>query len=160
MRIEIKHETTYRYREPVIGGVQYLRLTPSPSAAQTVLHWRVRAPGRLTPWRDEQGNLCHSVTMLGSKDTIAVVAEGEVETRDTGGIIPFEKSDGGLLPEGAYLRLSPRTALDRGLIEFAEAQRAAVRRPGARAWSGKGPWSAAVWPASSMPRFAMAGSIT
>ena len=124
MRIAIHHETTYRYDRPVIGGIQYLRLTPLASPAQDVLAWKIRAPGRLTAWTDEYGNLCHSVTMLGLQEAITVVAEGQVETQETHGILPQDEV--GSLPVSAYLRQTPLTALDAPLEDFAESHREAL----------------------------------
>lgn len=124
MHIAIRHETTYRYAEPVVAGVQYLRLTPRNTASQQVLRWAVKAPGRVVPWRDEHGNSCHSVTLVGVREAIAVVAEGELETRSTDGVLPYEEE--GDLPRGAYLRQTPFSAPDPALTAFAEGHRQAL----------------------------------
>ena len=88
MRIHIRHRTVYRYAEPVVHGVQYLRLTPRSSTAQSVDHWHVDAPGRVTPWTDHFGNLCHTLAVDRVADAISVVVSGAVETFDTHGVMP------------------------------------------------------------------------
>ncbi len=124
MHIAIRHETTYRYAQVVTAGVQYLRLTPQNTASQQVLRWAVRGPGQPVPWRDEHGNSCHSVTLAGVRQAITVIAEGELETRSTDGVLPMD--EGRDLPTGAYLRQTPPTAPSAEMIAFAEGHRRAI----------------------------------
>ena len=125
MLIRVRHETHYRYGAPVKFSVQYLRLTPESGPGQNVLAWKISAPGRLAAWRDHHGNLCHSVTLADEHEEIEVVASGEAETRDTGGILPCRPGE---LPTGAYLRQTPYTKPDQAVVGMAEARRAAMVR--------------------------------
>ena len=41
MRIQISHETVYRYETPAAGVIQTLRLTPRNHDGQYVVDWRI-----------------------------------------------------------------------------------------------------------------------
>lgn len=125
MRIRIRHETRYTYDAPLAGLVQYLRMTPRDSARQTVRRWSLTAPGNLTAWRDHHDNRCHTL-VLGRAEAhqlITVVAEGEVETVDTAGVVPTHFS---ALPHSVYLRETAFTRPDPAIRDFAEPMRALV----------------------------------
>src|SRR6266567_69753 len=76
MRIRISHLTTYRYHTPATSVIQMLRLTPRNHDGQYVARWRidVSADCRLDQHEDAFGKL-------------KVLVEGEVETRDTEGVV-------------------------------------------------------------------------
>ena len=46
MKIDIVHETVYRYTVPASYSLQVMRLWPRADAGQHVLHWSLEAPGR------------------------------------------------------------------------------------------------------------------
>jgi len=116
MRLEIQHETVYRYEHPLRFSAQYLRLTPYSNVAQHVLNWDIRAQGQITPWRDAYGNHCHTLVCEEPLTEVRVVAGGLVETSDTAGVLPYV----GGLPIGAFLRSTPLTAADAAIRDLAE----------------------------------------
>lgn len=89
MRVSIRHTTSYRYDAPGLHSVQRLRLTPSDNAAQKVLSWTIETDGigGAADYVDGFGNRTHLITHDGPYSELAVTAEGEVETTDTGGVL-------------------------------------------------------------------------
>ena len=81
--------TTYRYDTPAGGVIQMLRLTPRNHDGQYVVRWRidVSADCRLDEHEDAFGNITHAFTADGPFAELNVQVEGEVETRDTDGIV-------------------------------------------------------------------------
>ena len=109
MRIDIRHETTYAYTEPVRSAIQLLRLTPRSTEAQFVRRWRVTvdADARLDRGEDAFGNITHLAFVDGPLERLRIMVEGEIETSDTGGFVR-----GGIerLPESLFLRETSMTA--------------------------------------------------
>jgi len=110
MRLNIIHETHYRFEEPANHSIQYLRLTPRQDACQRVLEWNVSATGgdrtgSLVYWVDGFGNGVHVASLTGPHDDLRVVVEGRVETYDTIGVLPFR--DG--VPPLVFMRDTPFT---------------------------------------------------
>ncbi len=120
MRLRIKSATEYAYQQAPRRSTQYLRVTPRTSTGQTVEDWRVSAPGRLAPWTDVFGNLCHSLTLEEPAETLRISVDGVVETNDTAGVAPHLE---GTLPVAQYLRPTAYTKVDPAIREFAEAWR-------------------------------------
>ena len=116
MRLSIVHATAYDYDAAVAFGIQYLRLTPYANASQRVIRWSVDAPGGLTRWIDAFGNQCDTLILDQPGERIEIVAGGEVETTDTGGVLPDEQ---GTVPVETYLRATPLTAPDEAIADFA-----------------------------------------
>src|SRR5205807_8178601 len=89
MRIRVSHLTTYRYDTPATSVIQTLRLTPRNHDGQYVTRWRIDVSTDcwLHQHEDAFGNITHAFTADGPFQELAVTAEGEVETRDTEGII-------------------------------------------------------------------------
>jgi transglutaminase-like putative cysteine protease len=110
MRISISHISEYSYDGPPAPTVQALRLTPTPVSSQTVLSWKIEAPGYDTAcsYADGFGNRVDVVAASGDLSVVRVVAEGEIETTDTGGVVGWT---GEAVSPGAFLRVSPVTAL-------------------------------------------------
>jgi transglutaminase-like putative cysteine protease len=118
MRLAIDHHTHYRFTEPQARLVQKLRLTPSDTIDQTVLSWRidVDCDVRLRNTTDGFGN---KVTMLyaeGPLEEISITVAGQVLTTESNGVVrgSFEP-----LPEGVFLRETPRTVASDALGAFA-----------------------------------------
>ncbi len=126
MRIAISHVSEYSYDGPPAPTVQALRLTPMPVNGQTVLSWKIEAPGHATAcsYTDGFGNRVDLVSAPGELSVVRVVAEGEVETSDTGGVVGWT---GEAVAPGAFLRVSPVTALSPAIGEMAASVRAADR---------------------------------
>lgn len=100
MRLRIHHETQYEYSAPLRYSLQSLRLTPQPSAHQTVLHWAVDVPGTLYAERDGYGNAAHTWSHAKRLWRGAIRAGGVVETHCS----PWLVDEPGLPPPWVYLR--------------------------------------------------------
>ncbi|HEY7242700.1 MAG TPA: transglutaminase family protein [Xanthobacteraceae bacterium] len=122
MRLSIAHCTRYRYRRPATGAIQILRLTPRNHDGQYIAHWRIDVSRDcwLHQHEDAFGNITHVFTADGPIQELAVTAQGEVETRDTEGIIR-----GGVerFPPSLYLRQTALTSVDEAIANFTAACR-------------------------------------
>lgn len=108
MRLAVRHSTIYSYDELNSFMVQRLRLTPSNNPAQTVLSWKISAEGfeHAADYVDGFGNRTHLITNCKPHDSFTITAEGEVETRDSGGVVGFlEEAANPLL----FMRATPLT---------------------------------------------------
>lgn len=125
MLIRVSHLTTYRYASPAMSVIQMLRLTPPNHDGQYVCHWRidVSADCRLDQHEDAFGNITHSFTAEGPFEQLKVLAEGEVETRDTQGIV---RGTAERFPPSLFLRETNFTCADPAIADFAIAARAAA----------------------------------
>ncbi len=106
MRLHVRHSTTYAYDRPMRFIAQSQRLTPSDSAAQRVIAWRVASEGATFGARfiDGAGDRISTMTVHGPVDRVEVVVEGEVETSDTTGVLRGVRE---VISPRAYLRASP-----------------------------------------------------
>lgn len=122
MRIAISHTTSYQYAGRLEHAVQALRLTPPSGAGQAVRCWQILAPGIETAasYTDAFGNLVHVVASHHGADGLQVMAQGVVETNDTGGVT-------GRTVEAAthavFRRGTRATAPDAGILAMAEQAR-------------------------------------
>ena len=118
MRLKITHETSYRYDAPVQGLVQSLRLTPSVFEGQKVLDWTIAVSGgqRGVGYRDGAGDWIESWTVRGPVAVVVVSTSGEVETRDTAGVLRGHRET---ISPLVYLRDTPLTRADAALAELA-----------------------------------------
>src|SRR5438105_12710720 len=89
MRIRISHLTSYLYQAPAASVIQMLRLTPRNHDGQYVASWRISVSTdcKLDQHEDAFGNITHAFTAGGPFSDLSVLVEGEVETRDTQGIV-------------------------------------------------------------------------
>ena len=122
MRLRISHLTSYRYDQPATSVIQMLRLTPRNHDGQYVARWRidVSTDCRLEKHEDAFGNVTHAFTADGPFSDLAVMVEGEVETRDTQGIVRGAVER---FPPALYLRETPLTSPDAKISDFAGACR-------------------------------------
>jgi len=116
MQLHIRHETIYRYGEPVKRSVQTLRLTPRSDPVQRVLSWNIAAPGRQSAQIDAYGNVVHLMTLDEPHREIRINVTGVVETQDEGCIVPQE----GRLSPLAYLAPTALTRADEAIIAFVQ----------------------------------------
>ena len=118
MRLTVRHSTTYTFSEPAVLTVQSLRLTPQPFEALRVLSWRVLTdrPGALPGYVDGYGNGTLLLTRRGPHDRVAIIVEGEVETRDAGGAVRGTPEP---LPPTYFLRETALTTPDDALRALA-----------------------------------------
>lgn len=121
MRIKIKHKTQYVYSEPAKSWIAMLRLTPQNHNGQYVSRWRLEVDHdcRLMESFDAYGNLCHFVSIYHNMPSITIIAEGDIETQETHGVI-----DGAIepLPPSVYLRNTPLTIPGKSIHNFIEKQ--------------------------------------
>jgi transglutaminase-like putative cysteine protease len=125
MRIRISHLTSYAYGTPANSVIQMLRLTPRNHDGQYVARWRidVSTDCRLDPHEDAFGNLTHAFSTEGPFSELVVTVEGEVETRDTQGIM---RGTVERFPPSLYLRTTALTTPDPEIAAFAAASRDAT----------------------------------
>jgi transglutaminase-like putative cysteine protease len=76
MQLKIRHETLYRYDEPVSYSIQALKLTPRPDAGQRIVSWRIQSPGNRIEQVDPYGNTTHFVTVEVPHREMRIVVEG------------------------------------------------------------------------------------
>jgi transglutaminase-like putative cysteine protease len=123
MRLRISHLTTYRYGTPATSAIQVLRLTPRNHDGQYVINWRIDVSSdcRLDQHEDAFGNITHAFTAEGPLDELKVLVEGEVETRDTNGVVL-----GGVerFPPSLYLRETTLTQPDEAITALSAGVRA------------------------------------
>ena len=119
MRICVSHLTTYRYHTPAGSVIQILRLTPRNHEGQYVARWRIEVSSdcRLDEHEDAFGNITHAFTADGPFAELKVLVEGEVETRDTEGIV---KEAVERFPPSLFLRETALTQPDDAIIAFAQ----------------------------------------
>jgi transglutaminase-like putative cysteine protease len=126
MRIEISHETVYRYVTPARGVIQILRLTPRNHDGQYVEDWRIDMSEncQLDQHEDAFGNITHVFSIDNPISELRVLVEGRVDTQDTNGLVvgTIER-----FPPSLYLRETPLTWADPAIAEFA---RLSLRSPG------------------------------
>ena len=122
MRIRITHLTSYVYGTSATSVIQMLRLTPRNHDGQYVARWRidVSIDCRLDQHEDAFGNLTHTFSTDGPCSDLAVMVEGEVETRDTQGIV---RGTVERFPPSLYLRATALTTPDADICAFAAASR-------------------------------------
>ena len=125
MRIRISHLTNYRYETPATSVIQMLRLTPRNHDGQYLTRWRidVSTDCRLDQHEDAFGNITHAFTAEGPLGELTILVEGEVETRDTQGVM---RGTVERFPPSLYLRETALTSPDADIAGFAAASRDAV----------------------------------
>jgi transglutaminase-like putative cysteine protease len=126
MRLNIRHETTYRYATPAARAIEVLRLTPRGHDGQYVVNWRIDIDRdcRLDQTADPFGNTMHNFTVEGPLDSLSIVAGGTVETTDTSGVLNGQVER---FPPVVFLRETALTAADDRIRAFAQEVAAATR---------------------------------
>jgi len=125
MRIQISHETVYRYEQPARGVIQTLRLTPRNHEGQYVVNWRIDVSEncQLQQLEDAFGNIIHVFSADGPFSELRVAVDGEVDTQDTNGVVrgAIER-----FPPSLFLRETALTQLDPAIGDFARLARQAA----------------------------------
>ena len=111
MRLTVRHATTYVYDPPASRCALRLRLYPPSFGSQQVLKWAVSVNGQAIPalMTTATGDRESIWTTAGAVDEIVVLAEGEVETADTAGVVRGLKD--ATRPQ-IFLRSTPLTEAD------------------------------------------------
>ena len=81
MILSIRHETIYRYTEPIGYSIQHLRLTPRTEPHQHTLHWNINVAAPPHAFIDAFGNHSHIVTYTLPHTEIRIVVDGKVDVR-------------------------------------------------------------------------------
>lgn len=89
MRLKILHTTRYTYDSPVGYGLLQVRNTPRNRSSQQVLTWKtVLEGGRIeTDFDDQYANHVQLVSLTPGLSELVIHSEGEVEVRDTSGVV-------------------------------------------------------------------------
>jgi transglutaminase-like putative cysteine protease len=117
MLVWVEHTTAYAYSEPLLTSTQYLRMTPLSGSTQAVESWKLSCPGAATtPWQDQYGNLCHTLTVAQPVESLEIKVSGLVRTRDTSGVVGTAPAE---LPAAIYLRETPFTVVSPSISDFA-----------------------------------------
>lgn len=122
MRLRIKHKTSYRFDEPVHYGLQQLRTTPKNNHQQTVLNWSTTIEGgrREVTFTDHHNNFVELISFDRDVTEVIVRSEGEVEVKDTSGVLGRQ---GGMTPLWLFARptsLTKHGAGTRALVRQVE----------------------------------------
>ncbi|MDB6182814.1 transglutaminase family protein [Paracoccus fistulariae] len=118
MKLEVTHQTVYRYDHPIRNIVQSLRLTPSVFEGQKTHDWKIdvsdgiKGPG----FRDGAGDWIEGWTIRGPATEVVIAISGKVETRDTAGVLRGYRE---VINPLAYLRDTAATTPDEALREAA-----------------------------------------
>jgi transglutaminase-like putative cysteine protease len=125
MKLQVRHQSVYRYGEPIAYAIQTLRLSPRVHEGLSVFSWRIEANGRsdLPSFTDGLGNVVHSHSLNREHVSVTFLVEGEVETSDTGGVV---RSGFEPLPPTYFLRSTALTAADQSIGDLAAEQSGAV----------------------------------
>ncbi|MCV2870202.1 transglutaminase family protein [Defluviimonas sp. WL0002] len=120
MRLKVSHATRYRFDHPVSYGLQQLRKTPRASDAQTVLAWTTSVTGgkKELSFDDHHGNRVELISFERDVSEVVVASEGEVELRDTNGVVGRHA---GPAPLWLYARATRRTQAGAGVKALVQA---------------------------------------
>ena len=119
MRLHINHTTRYSYNEPVIYGLQQIRLTPTDSVQQRVLNWSVDIEGGRVElsYSDQFQNHTLLAQVEAGQSEVVVTAKGEVETSDTAGVFGQIY---GAVPLWHFVQSTPRTEAGKSVRKLAK----------------------------------------
>ncbi len=108
MRLKITHQTSYHYDDPVPYALQQLRLTPKSNDAQSVLSWNTHLEGatQQVEFNDAHMNHVQLISFDPGVTDITIHCEGEVELKDTHGILGHHR---GYAPMWLFRRTTPLT---------------------------------------------------
>ncbi|HVY87400.1 MAG TPA: transglutaminase family protein [Hyphomonadaceae bacterium] len=111
MRLTVRHATTYTYEPAPERCALRLRLYPPAFDSQRVLRWSVSVNGQAVPalLTTATGDRESVWTCNGAGDTVAIVAEGEVECSDTAGVVRGLRDN---VRPNVYLRQTALTEAD------------------------------------------------
>ncbi len=118
MRLNIRHETTYRYDPPARGMSQRIKLFPSVYEAQSVKDWSVTVNGGpIKPaFKDGYGDEVALISERDGAEVCAIVAEGVVETQDRAGVVKGLRA---AAHPAVFLRDTPPTEANDAIRELA-----------------------------------------
>lgn len=103
MRLSIRHTTRYEFSEPVVHGLQRLRLTPKNTHGQEILDWHMALEGAEieVEYDDQHHNRTTLVAAEPGVRQVSVICSGTVMTSDNAGVIG---QHAGHMPLWCFLR--------------------------------------------------------
>jgi transglutaminase-like putative cysteine protease len=118
MRLTVRHATTYTYDPPAERCALRMRLYPPSFDSQRVKSWTVSVNGQALPplLSTATGDREAIWTCHGAGEEISIVAEGEIETADTAGVVKGLRE--GVRP-AVYMRTTPLTESDKKIDALA-----------------------------------------
>ena len=89
MRLAIKHVTQYDYGVPATYALQQIRVRPQSSNSQTVFDWQMELENAhiQASFRDQHGNFVDLIELAPGAAHVRLSVTGEIETRETNGIL-------------------------------------------------------------------------
>ena len=117
MILNVSHKTEYHFAEPPNYGLQQVRLTPQSHAGQNVLSWNLTFDGGYIEcsFTDNNQNIVHLVSMNDGASHLTLIAEGQLEMRDVGGMMGAHT---GYAPLWLFRRTTPLTAPGGGIAKL------------------------------------------
>lgn len=94
MRLAIEHTTRYQFDAPVSYGLQQLRKTPKNDAQQDIVTWETEIKGgrQQLSFEDHHRNTVDLVSFEKGTSSLLVTSRGEVEVKDSHGVVGPHKS--------------------------------------------------------------------
>ncbi|MGI9356671.1 MAG: transglutaminase family protein [Rhizobiaceae bacterium] len=89
MRLRISHRTVYRYDNPVVCGLQEIRLVPKSRAGQAIVDWSIKLQGvtKEAEFEDQHNNVVWLTNLEPGAQEISIICQGEVENSNGTGIV-------------------------------------------------------------------------
>ena len=108
MRLKIDHSSQYNFDQPMLYGLQQLRLTPKSREGQNVVNWEMEIEGGRveTRFTDQHANDVAMISFAPNATNVTVHCTGEVVTSDESGVIG---KHGGFLPLWLFQRATDLT---------------------------------------------------
>lgn len=108
MLLSIRHTTRYEFSQPVVHGLQRLRLKPKSSHGQEVAEWSMTIENAepQVEYDDQHNNHTSLILVKPGTREVTVTCAGTVTTSDNSGIIGVH---GGHVPLWCFLRATPLT---------------------------------------------------
>lgn len=118
MRLSVRHLTTYAYETAPDRCALRLRLYPPSFETQRVIAWKVSVNGQslaplLTSFTGDREAIW---TCAGPTEKVEIIAEGEIETKDSAGVVKGLRDSS---RPGIYLRSTPLTLSSPAIEEMA-----------------------------------------
>lgn len=114
MRLRIDHTTVYDYEKAATYALHQVRKRPHDTDAQTVISWDLVLEGAKSEARyvDHHGNHVELVSIEPDARRVSISCKGEVETRDTAGVLSNDRL---VPPLWLYRRFTPLTKVGKGV---------------------------------------------
>ena len=114
MRLRVDHTTTYTYEKAALYALHQVRKRPYDTDAQTVIEWDLVLEGAKDEARylDHHGNHVDLISLEPGAQRVSVTCRGEVETRDTSGVLQAGRNEP---PLWLYQRSTPLTSPGKGV---------------------------------------------